>query len=70
MNWTTEKPAEPGWYWVKCTKYLPKRGDVEIIRFDKTLFEREESHPIQPTSGGLSTEGWDEFAGPIPLPST
>jgi hypothetical protein len=62
------KPTVPGWYWVKCTTYIPLRGQTMILKFESMQLSKGDTS-IQPVSGGLSTEGWDEFSGPIPEPT-
>lgn len=65
MNWTKDKPTEPGWYWVRTSS--PKREPfvAEIAH--------EAPHGLFLRSG--SGYGWvqwlptHEWAGPIPPPS-
>lgn len=58
--WTRNKPTEPGRYW--CKTDLPPNNVGRIRRFHI------EAGKLEPTSGGLSTLGWDWFAGPLPEP--
>lgn len=61
MTWTRQHPVNPGFYF--CRK---RDHDPRVLFF--THSPKEEGHPIQPTSGSFSTEGWEEFAGPISPP--
>lgn len=64
MNWTTEWPKEPGWYWVSDPMY-PKRPP-EIVRC-------EQPRMAHGTYGGIlrNCEGMPlyEFYGPIEPPA-
>lgn len=64
FKWTTQKPSECGWYWVKGK--VP-HNNPDIMRFVIMPIINNSSR-IQPQEGPLSTEGWEWFAGPIPKP--
>jgi hypothetical protein len=66
MNWTTEKPTAPGWYWAKWRPH----PSVKDYTHDRTPF-------IVKIDGYARTLGdcdpfdlcyLGQFAGPIPMP--
>lgn len=72
MNYTTKKPSEPGWYWVKGKIYgahpvMDFRSILEIghdMEYDK--MNREVT--INAFPGGEFVVSDVQFAGPIPEP--
>lgn len=69
MEWTTEKPTKPGWYWLKSNYAHSESSDVEVVWVFK--------NPGAKDCGVMSTNGWcvaagkiaGEWAGPIPEPT-
>ena len=66
MEWTTEKPRNPGWYW----RYVPNYQDVilEVIRGREK--NRKRLYVVGPGySDELDSFRGGEWAGPIPEPT-
>ena len=61
--WTKEKPTEAGWYWVRS-----QRHPAQIRNFQLPLTNPSKDAQPQPVDGPYSSDGWEEFAGPIPCP--
>lgn len=65
MNWTTEKPVRPGWYWHRLSyeDYKPEMVKVQEIGY--------KMHAVCPMSG--KSEGLEgmlrEWAGPLEPPA-
>lgn len=68
MNWTTEPPSEPGWYWMKSKKIQPEV--VNIMRFWDRLLSvgRAYNDEREPLSDFISCRRGVQWAGPIPEP--
>lgn len=69
MNWTTEKPTAPGWYWFREILHdqsgTRTPGVVgEIIERQGHFFFLRREHYLEPNVNELN----GEFAGPIPRP--
>lgn len=64
MNWTKEKPTEPGWYWVghKMPSGIDTVKPLQVVRHPQGLvIDYPTCHVLIDRCG----EGW-RFAGPIP----
>lgn len=65
FKWTSQKPMECGYYWVKGKR---PHTNPRMMRFVIGKLLHGNMSRIQPEDGPLSTEGWEWFAGPIPKP--
>ena len=61
LRWTSEKPAQPGWYWYRG---LIDEADPLILLVDEAGYFQ---WPDGAFEDVRQTDG--EWAGPIPLPS-
>ena len=57
MKWTTDKPTEPGWYWIKTPTGISANGYVDYFDGELIGLTRPEEFP--------SSTKW---AGPIEEP--
>jgi hypothetical protein len=67
LQWSTEQPRKPGWYW-----YKSRRDDAEFIEVVEVRPER--YGPMMRQSSGMSFSKYygfstDEWAGPIEPPT-
>lgn len=64
MTWTTEKPTEPGWYWMKAdsgTDSGPIVRQIVTIIGDHLYYNH-------PQHGAINIPNERQWAGPIPMP--
>lgn len=69
MKFTTERPAVPGWYWVKFRSdwhEIPFIEVAQVLLYD----ERRKPDTIKFWNSlfTINDERFLEFAGPIPMP--
>lgn len=75
MNWTSEKPKVPGWYWIRSDDDLTEIVEVkQTTAYDGELrlciMQRERfTDALKPTPASSEWDDSVQFAGPIPLPS-
>lgn len=61
LTWTKDKPTRQGNYWVKNHN----RGPMIVYI---ATGSHHKSYVMDCVSGPYSVEGWEWFAGPIPIP--
>lgn len=65
-TYTTTKPTEPGYYWVRRKEGTGEKTDLQYWRIVR--FTVNAKWKLDTVEGPLSIEGWDHFAGPIKPP--
>lgn len=63
MEWTTDKPSKPGWYWWRT------EGSVEITRVYIMVWNEADQEVRPWCSWGWIAQLEGEWAGPIPEPT-
>lgn len=64
VNWTTELPTVPGWYWSRVPGHAPWVGELSALPGPLLVFASPQGRPDRP----LGEFAGNEFAGPIPPP--
>ena len=65
MNWTTEKPTKPGWYW----RRLSSDGHAHLVEVTREGSGVVQTHPpAQLVEAGRSVDTSGEWAGPVEMP--
>jgi hypothetical protein len=69
MQWTTDKPTEPGFYWVfrETNEGYPFQTCARILRY-ATPRRIEYFVFIPGAEGGQSLDTFTQFMGPLPVP--
>lgn len=70
MEWTTEIPTKPGWYWVIDIQWDPDRSIIRMAEFMVRLPDDEPVGMYLPDMNAIQYfSGFSHYMGPIAKPS-
>lgn len=69
LTWTSERPTEPGWYWMRKLPFLDK-PKIVLIRLvsNGSLFVKRYEASMQALNEFVTRHRGCQWAGPIPDP--